>query len=88
VAFDNAAERLAPSMSPQATCLTLRGFQAAKHRPNTRTLTRLAKVLQRMLLLFKPSEIATCLEAFSFFGFQPAQAVIDVSPSVCLPVSV
>lgn len=77
VAFDNAVDRLAAAMSPQAICLTLRGFQAPKYRPNPRTLTRLAEGLQRMLLLFKPSEIATCLEAFSFFGFQPAQAIVD-----------
>ena len=72
---------------PQAICLTLRGFQAAKYCPTDCTLTLLAEGLQRQLLLFKPSEIATCLEVFSSFAFQPSQDIVDVSIAFCSPFS-
>lgn len=66
-------------MSPQGVCLVLSSFQAAKFLPSQQTLDCSADILYRGLPLFKPSEIATCLEAFSFFSYQPPDKLVEAS---------
>ena len=78
-AFDEVVPELADGMSPQGLCLTLCGFQAPEFKPSQHTLNCLSEQLYRMLPVFKPSEVACCLEAFFLFDYQPPAYIIAVS---------
>lgn len=70
---------MVPAMSPQGAALALRGFHAAGYKPSARTLARAAEAMQRQLLHYKPSEIATCMDAFAAFRFTPPSQLLTVS---------
>jgi hypothetical protein len=71
VALEHAVSSRASELSPQGITLVLGGFHAAQHSLRQLTLERLSDVMQRQLLLFKPSELASCLKALASMGHRP-----------------
>lgn len=62
----------------QGISLVLWSYQTWRHHPEGSTLAALSAAIRHKVMSFKPSELATSMDAFSALGFHPGNDVVQV----------
>jgi hypothetical protein len=62
----------------QGISLVLWSYQTWRHHPEGSTLAALSAAVRQRVMSFKPSELATSMDAFSALGFHPGNDVVQV----------
>ncbi|BDA42855.1 hypothetical protein COCOBI_03-7480 [Coccomyxa sp. Obi] len=80
-ALDQQVERLSSQITAQGISLVLWSYQTWRHHPEGSTLAALSAAIRQRVMSFKPSELATSMDAFSALGFHPGNDVVQAVAS-------
>ncbi|KAK9909623.1 hypothetical protein WJX75_005262 [Coccomyxa subellipsoidea] len=80
-ALDQQVERLSTQITAQGISLVLWSYQTWRHHPEGSTLAALSAAVRQRVMSFKPSELATSMDAFSALGFHPGNDVVQAVAS-------
>ncbi|CAL8467505.1 g7043 [Coccomyxa elongata] len=80
-ALDQQVERLSSQITAQGISLVLWSYQTWRHHPEGSTLAALSAAIRHRVMSFKPSELATSMDAYSALGFHPGNDVVQAVAS-------
>lgn len=63
----------------QGISLVLWSYQTWRYHPEGSTLAALSAAVRHRVMSFKPSELATSMDAFAALGFHPGNDVVQVN---------